>query len=305
MYGAEEEADQLIERLCGDKDPILRYGGMFTIAMAYAGTANNKAIRKLLHVAVSDVADEVRRASVIALGSALISSLNPLFFSFLSFFSFFHLKSPGSQRPSFFFFFFFFFLSPRFLLIKTPEQCPPLVELLSESYNPHVRYGATLALGISCAGTGLPEAINMLEPLTTDPTDFVRQGALLALSMILIQHNDQMSPKVAKFRKLFEKTYTNKHEDALCRFGAILAQGIIDAGLISFSFSFSFSSFFFFFLFLFLFFLLSSFFSSYLKKAQTSQQTKNRQKQKTTKKQHLILSHPFSFFQVEGTSPSP
>lgn len=98
MYGAEEDADQLIERLCEDKvtilqalanildfphsvlsffsftlsivfqDPLLRYGGMYTIAMAYAGTANNKAIRKLLHVAVSDVNDDVRRASVISLG---------------------------------------------------------------------------------------------------------------------------------------------------------------------------------------------------------------------------------------------
>lgn len=185
MYGAEEEADGLIERLSSDKDPILRYGGMYTVAMAYAGTSNNKAIRKLLHVAVSDVNDDVRRASVIALG---------------------------------------------FLLFKTPEQCPRLVELLAESYNPHVRYGATLALGISCAGTGLPEAINMLEPLTSDPVDFVRQGALLAISMILIQHNEHMSPKVAKFRKLFEKVISDKHEDALCKFGAILAQSIIDAG---------------------------------------------------------------------------
>ena len=41
---------------------------MFTIALAYVGTGNNKAIRKLLHVAVSDVNDDVRRAAVTALG---------------------------------------------------------------------------------------------------------------------------------------------------------------------------------------------------------------------------------------------
>jgi 26S proteasome regulatory subunit N2 len=34
-----------------------------------------------------------------------------------------------------------------------------LVQLLSESYNPHVRCGATLALGIACAGTGLQVSI--------------------------------------------------------------------------------------------------------------------------------------------------
>lgn len=38
---------------------------------------------------------------------------------------------------------------------RTPEQCPSVVSLLSESYNPHVRYGAAMALGIACAGTGL------------------------------------------------------------------------------------------------------------------------------------------------------
>lgn len=40
-------------------------------------------------------------------------------------------------------------------LFRTPEQCPSVVSLLSESYNPHVRCGAAMALGICCAGTGL------------------------------------------------------------------------------------------------------------------------------------------------------
>ena len=39
-------------------------------------------------------------------------------------------------------------------LCRTPEQCPSVVSLLSESYNPHVRCGAAMALGICCAGTG-------------------------------------------------------------------------------------------------------------------------------------------------------
>lgn len=41
------------------------------------------------------------------------------------------------------------------LFFRTPEQCPQVVSLLSESYNPHVRFGAAMALGIACAGTGL------------------------------------------------------------------------------------------------------------------------------------------------------
>lgn len=55
MYGRLEEAEPLIQQLTTDKDPILRRSGMYTIAMAYCGTGNNQAIRKLLHVAVSVV----------------------------------------------------------------------------------------------------------------------------------------------------------------------------------------------------------------------------------------------------------
>uniref|UniRef100_A0A9L0RNR5 26S proteasome non-ATPase regulatory subunit 1 n=1 Tax=Equus caballus TaxID=9796 RepID=A0A9L0RNR5_HORSE len=146
MYGRMEEADALIESLCRDKDPILRRSGMYTVAMAYCGSGNNKAIRRLLHVAVSDVNDDVRRAAVESLG---------------------------------------------FILFRTPEQCPSVVSLLSESYNPHVRYGAAMALGICCAGTG---------------------------------------NKVNQFRQLYSKVINDKHDDVMAKFGAILAQGILDAG---------------------------------------------------------------------------
>ncbi|XP_039296978.1 26S proteasome non-ATPase regulatory subunit 1 isoform X2 [Nilaparvata lugens] len=185
MYGRLEEADALIHSLCQDKDPILRRSGMYTITMAYCGTGSNQAIRRLLHVAVSDVNDDVRRAAVTGLG---------------------------------------------FLLFRTPEQCPSVVSLLAESYNPHVRYGAAMALGIACAGTGLKEAIALLDPMTNDPVNFVRQGALIASAMILIQQTEQTCPKVKDFRTLYSKVIVDKHEDVMAKFGAILAQGIIDAG---------------------------------------------------------------------------
>lgn len=53
MYGRLEEADDLIDTLAKDKDPILRRAAMHTLALAYCGTGNNQAVRKLLHVAVS------------------------------------------------------------------------------------------------------------------------------------------------------------------------------------------------------------------------------------------------------------
>jgi 26S proteasome regulatory subunit N2 len=185
VYGREEEADTLIEQMTRDQDPILRYGGMYALALAYCGTANNKAIRHLLHFAVSDVSDDVRRTAVLALG---------------------------------------------FVLYSEPEQTPRVVSLLSESYNPHVRYGAAIAVGVSCAGTGLSEAISLLEPLTSDVVDFVRQGALIAMAMVLVQTNESREPRVGSFRRQLEKIILDKHEDTMSKMGAILASGILDAG---------------------------------------------------------------------------
>ena len=51
-YGQLEAADPTIQSLTDDKDPVLRMCGMYSVGMAYAGTGNNKAIRRLLHVAV-------------------------------------------------------------------------------------------------------------------------------------------------------------------------------------------------------------------------------------------------------------
>uniref|UniRef100_A0A2P2I0U6 26S proteasome non-ATPase regulatory subunit 1 n=1 Tax=Hirondellea gigas TaxID=1518452 RepID=A0A2P2I0U6_9CRUS len=185
MYGQQDEAEDLITELLADKSAILRRCGMYTIAMAYCGTSSTTAMRRLLHVAVSDVDNDVRRAAVEALG---------------------------------------------FLLFRSPDQVPSMVSLLSESYNPHVRYGAAMALGISCSGTGHKEALGLLEPLTNDPVNFVRQGALLASALVLIQQTEATCSKVKDFRQLYAKVVADKHEDSIAKFGAILAQGIIDAG---------------------------------------------------------------------------
>ncbi|EEB08916.1 19S proteasome regulatory subunit Rpn2 [Schizosaccharomyces japonicus yFS275] len=185
VYGRQQEADAVIDRLVDDLDPVLRYGGMFATALAYCGTGNNKLLKKLLHVAVTDVNDDVRRAAVAALG---------------------------------------------FLCFREPEVVISTIELLVDSYNSHVRYGSAIALGIACANSGNEAALDLLSRLVEDAVDFVRQGAMIAQAMILTQHNDATSPHCAKVRKHFEQVISEKHEDALAKFGAALAQGIIDAG---------------------------------------------------------------------------
>ncbi len=185
MYGQEENAEPLIEQLSRDRDSILRYGAMFTIGLAYAGTANNSAVRRLLHVAVSDVSDDVRRAAVINLG---------------------------------------------FVLFRTTEQVPRLVSLLAESFNPHVRYGSCIAVGIACAGTGAPEAAALLEPMLDDVVDYVRQAAMIGLAMVYMQQAEARVPKAKAFRERLAAVIPDKHQSTMTKLGAILATGILDAG---------------------------------------------------------------------------
>ena len=74
QYQQEENADALIEDMRTDRDPVLRYGAMYALALAYCGTGSNKAIRILLHTAVSDVSDDVRMAAVISLAFVLFKT---------------------------------------------------------------------------------------------------------------------------------------------------------------------------------------------------------------------------------------
>merc|ERR1711902_289560 len=117
-----------------------------------------------------------------------------------------------------------------FLLFKKPEQCPELIALVYESYIPRVRYGAALALGIACAGTGSREAMAIIEPMTNDTVNYVRRAALIASALIMIQHTEVTCPKVKEFRAMYAKIIADKHEDVMVKLGAIFAQGIIDAG---------------------------------------------------------------------------
>jgi 26S proteasome regulatory subunit N2 len=185
VYGKEESADVIIEQLARDRDPIIRYGAMYAVAMAYCGTGDNGAIRRLLHVAVSDVNDDVRRAAVTCLG---------------------------------------------FVLFRRHETVPKLVSLLAESFNPHVRYGACLAIGISCIGTAFKDALDLLQPMLHDQVDFVRQGACIALAFVLMQISEARSPAVKKFRDHLTSIVSDKHQTILSKSGAILATGILDAG---------------------------------------------------------------------------
>jgi len=186
LYGQLNAASDTIKELLNDKEFLLRRAGCLATGLAWVGSGHNDALSKMLHIAVSDVSDDVRRASVQAIG---------------------------------------------FILSRNPDNCPHVVELLSHSYNPHVRCGAATALGIACAATGNKEALTLLEPMCSDPVNYVRQYATMASAMILMQHTEYSSKdRSKKFRDIYKKMIQDKSEDIMGKFGAILSQGIIDAG---------------------------------------------------------------------------
>jgi 26S proteasome regulatory subunit N2 len=184
LYERQEQADGTIEQLMADKDPILRKSACHAMAMAYAGTNDNRIIKRCLHIAVSDANDDVRRAAATAIG---------------------------------------------FLLLRNPDQLPSVVSLLCESFNPHVRVGCCYALGVACAATGSKEALALVEPMTKDTVPFVRQGAWVASALILLQQPNS-NGKAMALRKRLPTVVADKHEATLSKFGAILAQGILEAG---------------------------------------------------------------------------
>lgn len=66
--------------------------------------------------------------------------------------------------------------------------------------------------------------------MTKDSVDFVRQGAFIALGMILVEQSEAACPSVTSIRAKYSKVTAEKHEDSVARFGAAIGQGLIDAG---------------------------------------------------------------------------
>ena len=185
-YGCEDRANGVIDAMIGqsEKDETIRYGGCYVIGMAYAATGNNDAIARLLHLAVSDVSSDVRRAAVTNIG---------------------------------------------FVLCNNPKRVPKVVQLLANSYNSHVRYGAAAALGIACAGTGNSDAIKILKTLLKDNVSYVRQASLVSLGMLLMEQNKYETPYVNELRdEVYKKIISNKREGDMTRLGAILGAGLLD-----------------------------------------------------------------------------
>lgn len=121
------------------------------------------------------------------------------------------------------------------ILSKRPEHLLELIKLLSESYNPHVRWGSAMALAFACCSSGSLRALDYLKVLKKDSNGFVRQAYWIAAAIIMcnipLQHKtEQLAKEVKEFRESLEKACMNKHEETLSRYGALVAMGIVEAG---------------------------------------------------------------------------
>lgn len=184
-YQSEELADDLIEYLIDSKDPIVRYGGAYAIGMAYVGTGNTKAIKKLLSTAASDVSDDVRRVAVLNIG---------------------------------------------FVMLNQYEKVPKIINLLINSYNSQVRFGAAMAIGIACAGSNYKEALSALQALQQDNASFVRQGVAIGMALVMQQATKNHNPIVDEFKEKLMENIKKKGEDQIYKFGAMISLGLLEAG---------------------------------------------------------------------------
>eukprot|EP00917_Polyrhabdina_sp_WS-2016_P031445 GHVP01067088.1.p1 GENE.GHVP01067088.1~~GHVP01067088.1.p1 ORF type:complete len:1004 (+),score=222.34 GHVP01067088.1:233-3013(+) len=121
-------------------------------------------------------------------------------------------------------------LSLGFVIAGHAEMAPQLLGLLVASYNPHIRYGAALALGIACMSTGDRETLNMLHALALDAVDYVRQGAFLAYSLVAVGIQNVNQDLLTKIDELVVKVARDKQEGLMVRSGAIMSYGIRRAG---------------------------------------------------------------------------
>ncbi|CCW68655.1 unnamed protein product [Phytomonas sp. Hart1] len=117
-----------------------------------------------------------------------------------------------------------------FLSFRDPALCLCLVRILVDSYNPHIRYGVAMALGVCAAGTGSSEIINVLWEMKDDLNDLVRQGVLIALALVMTQLTEYENSKVKEFRQLLDAKIGDRRETLCIKLGSILASGLLDCG---------------------------------------------------------------------------
>ncbi|KAJ3084455.1 proteasome regulatory particle base subunit [Quaeritorhiza haematococci] len=139
-----------------------------------------------------------------------------------------------------------------------PTEALSLLERFLTSDEPQIRYGAVLAIGIACAGSGIVEmqaklcfkhltthhfpspssllsskkdAVEVLQRMLCDGEKFVQQGALIALSFVLARQYNALPETYSATRRVF-KGILECEDESLAKEGAKLGLLIFDAGTV-------------------------------------------------------------------------
>ena len=115
-------------------------------------------------------------------------------------------------------------------MLNNLDKLPKIINLLVQSYNPHVRYGAAMALGIASHGRYNQQVVNILEPMLKDNADIVRQAAYISMAMVLQHMNPSGSDKRDVLDKAINEMLKKTNVDSITRFGVLFSQSILEAG---------------------------------------------------------------------------
>ena len=121
-------------------------------------------------------------------------------------------------------------LNIGFVMLNQYEKVPKIINLLINSYNSQVRFGAALAIGISCAGTNYKEALTALQNLQSDTASYVRQGVAISMALVMQQATKNHNPIVEDFKEKLIENIKKKNEDNIYKFGAMMGLGLLEAG---------------------------------------------------------------------------
>ena len=108
------------------------------------------------------------------------------------------------------------------------EKLTAVIKMLLYSYNPFIRYACITALAVGSRPT--KEVLELIWPSLTDSVDYVRQGAYIALALLLQVSTNQSEPKLADLRNSIKEVLNKPHGDQMTKLGAIMAIGLLDIG---------------------------------------------------------------------------
>jgi 26S proteasome regulatory subunit N2 len=116
----------------------------------------------------------------------------------------------------------FLFLSKFFLFENIINQ-------FIDHFNPFIRCGACFAIGVSSFDNNSYRASELLQKLSNDKVDFVRQSSFIALGLTTLRDHNLIRKK--RIQIFLEKKLLDKDHTELSRFGILIGYSLTEIGI--------------------------------------------------------------------------